>query len=286
MKHSILLFLLFTFISLNGQSVFPDFLQGTWKTENKDIYEHWDLMNDHTLKGFSYNIKNGVMNPSEYLEIHQKENGIFYTASVLRQNQGKGIDFKLTRSDSLFTFENPNHDFPKIIIYRLKSASEILVEVSDGNKKGFSYIMKKHPEEKQVIENTGSNPNFDPQLAEKLGGDDYGMKGYILVILKTGPNTTTDKNFIGECFRGHMNNINTLVESGKLIVAGPLQKNEQSYRGIFILNAATLEEANELLKSDPAVREGLLDAELYKWYGSAALSEYLPFSDKIWKNKP
>ncbi|MGB3198004.1 MAG: hypothetical protein WBB17_09795, partial [Saprospiraceae bacterium] len=38
-----------------------------------------------------------------------------------------------------------------------------------------------------------SNPNFDKALAEKLGGDDYGMKSYYLVILKTGTNTSTDK---------------------------------------------------------------------------------------------
>jgi len=29
-----------------------------------------------------------------------------------------------------------------------------------------------------------------------------------------------------------------------------------------------------------------LDFELYKWYGSAALPEYIEFSDKIWKVKP
>jgi hypothetical protein len=40
------------------------------------------------------------------------------------------------------------------------------------------------------------------------------------------------------------------------------------------------------LESDPAVKENLLAAEIYKWYGSAALPQYLPDSDKIWKVKP
>jgi len=31
------------------QSVFPDFLQGTWKMENKEIFEHWDSLNDNAL---------------------------------------------------------------------------------------------------------------------------------------------------------------------------------------------------------------------------------------------
>ncbi len=131
------------------------------------------------------------------------------------------------------------------------------------------------------------NPNYDKTLAEKLGGDDYGMKSYFLVILKTGANTTADKELIGESFRGHMDNINRLVEEGKLIVAGPLGKNENNYRGIFILNNInSIEEAKELLQTDPAIKNGLLDYDIFSWYGSAALPEYLPFSDKIWKLKP
>ena len=132
-----------------------------------------------------------------------------------------------------------------------------------------------------------TNPNYDNELAEKLGGDDYGMKSYFFVILKTGSNTTTDKEFISESFRGHLDNINRLVEKGKLIVAGPLGKNENNYRGIFILNnIKSIEEAVELLQTDPAIKNGLLDYEIFTWYGSAALPEYLPFSDKIWKSKP
>lgn len=76
-----------------------------------------------------------------------------------------------------------------------------------------------------------------------------------------------------------------MVEAGKLIVAGPIGKNEKSYRGIFILNAKDFEEAKELLKSDPAVNERLLDAELYNWYGSAALPLYIESSEKIAKKK-
>jgi hypothetical protein len=138
-----------------------------------------------------------------------------------------------------------------------------------------------------IKKTTGSaNPDYDASLAQKLGADDYGMKSYVLVILKTGNNKTTDKTFINTSFRGHLENINRLVEQGKLIVAGPLGKNDSNYRGIFILNAANIEEAEKLLQTDPAIKEGLLAADLYNWYGSAALPEYLEFSDKIWKVMP
>lgn len=132
-----------------------------------------------------------------------------------------------------------------------------------------------------------TNPNFNQTLANKLGGDEYGMKSYFLVILKTGTNTTTDKELLNNSFRGHMDNIHHLVKEGKLIVAGPLEQNENNYRGIFILdNITSIEEAKELLQTDLAIKNGILDYELFTWYGSAALPEYLPFSDQVWKVKP
>ncbi len=137
-----------------------------------------------------------------------------------------------------------------------------------------------------VIRGQTVNPNYDSTLAKSLQADDYGMKSYILTILKSGPNKSVDKAMIDSCFRGHMSNIKRLVDEGKLIVAGPLGKNDNSYRGIFILNVSSIEEAEELLQTDPAIKEKLLDVDLYKWYGSAALPEYLESSDKIWKHSP
>ena len=135
-------------------------------------------------------------------------------------------------------------------------------------------------------ETKNDNPNYDSELATKLGADDYGMKGYVLVMLKSGSNTSKDEAARNKAFTGHMANINRLVELDKLIVAGPLGKNDKTYRGIFILDTTTLDEAKALLETDPAIKAQYLDAELYNWYGSAALAEYLPASDKIWKVAP
>lgn len=129
------------------------------------------------------------------------------------------------------------------------------------------------------------NPAYDKALADSLGGDDYGMKMYVLVILKTGPTRTDDKKAVDSAFAGHMANMGRLVADGKLIVAGPLAKNDKQYRGIFILNAKTIDEAKQLLATDPAVNGKFLDAELYQWYGSAALPVYLKAHDKIERKK-
>ena len=129
------------------------------------------------------------------------------------------------------------------------------------------------------------NPLYDKALADSLGGDDYGMKAYIFAILKTGTNATDNKPMVDSLFKGHLANIGRLADEGKLIVAGPLKKNDKSYRGIFILNVKTIAEADSLLLTDPAIKEKLLEAELYQWYGSAALPVYLKAHEKIEKKK-
>lgn len=287
MKNLLFIIILLSANIAFGQTQFPTFLQGTWKTENKETYERWDKLNDETLKGFSYRMKDGQMAVSEYLEIAKKGNDIVYTATVLQQNAGKGIDFKLTKSENVYSFENPSHDFPKKISYQKLSETEVLVQVSDGAQKSFSYKIIKHGAKPAEKSDKITNPNYDAKLAEKLGSDDYGMKKYIFVILKTGSNQTTDKEFINEKFRGHMENMDRMVKEKKLVIAGPFFKNDRNYRGLFILtNVKDLEEAREILQTDPAIKEKLLEAELYDWYGSAALPEYLEFSDKVWKSKP
>lgn len=270
-----------------SQVSLPYFLEGTWKMENREVYEVWEAPENEKMNGYSYRVREGEEVITEYLEIKLQDDDVIYTATVLNQNEGCGIDFVLNRPDSLtWSFENPDHDFPKVIQYQKRSDSEIYVRVSGGGDREFTYKMDKQPAESTSEETTVSNPNYDAALAEKLGADDYGMKSYIFVILKTGLNKTTDQAIINESFKGHLENINRLVEQNKLIVAGPFGRNENTYRGLFILNVSTLAEAEELLQTDPAVKNGLLDAELYNWYGSAALSEYLEFSDKIWKVKP
>ncbi len=129
------------------------------------------------------------------------------------------------------------------------------------------------------------NSLYNKILADSLGGDDYGMKSYILVILKTGPSQINDKKILDSLFKGHMENIGRLAAIGKLAVAGPLGKNDLTYRGIFILNVKSISEAQALLETDPTIKEKVLSAELFNWYGSAALPTYLPNHEKIEKKK-
>ena len=118
------------------------------------------------------------------------------------------------------------------------------------------------------------NPNYDAILAKKLGADESGMKMYVLCILKTGPK---DADFKGkerdDIFNGHFVNIKKLAGEGKLVVAGPFGKNDRTYRGLYIFNVTTIEEAEKLVVLDPAVKAGVFIPELTLWYATAALGE-------------
>lgn len=129
------------------------------------------------------------------------------------------------------------------------------------------------------------NPNYDAELAKLLGADDYGMKMYHLVILKTG-NAEVSGDSLSLIMDGHMRNISHLASEGKLVVAGPFGGNTLNYRGLFILDASTLDESLQLLNTDPAISRGIFHTEIIPWYGSAALPTYLENHSRIEKKKP
>ncbi|WP_276381550.1 YciI family protein [Flavobacterium sp. H4147] len=126
---------------------------------------------------------------------------------------------------------------------------------------------------------------YDETLAKSLHADEYGMKKYVFCLLKSGTNTTASKEETQKLFEGHMANINKLAKEGKLVVAGPFMKNDRNYRGIYIFNVETIDEAKSLVATDPAIKANLLEAELTPWYSSAALQEITKIHDKIAKTK-
>ncbi|WP_228448756.1 YciI family protein [Chryseobacterium mulctrae] len=132
-----------------------------------------------------------------------------------------------------------------------------------------------------------SKIGFNQKLADSLGADKYGMKAYTIVMLTTGSAKIDDKEKKAELMKGHMTNIGKLADEGKIIVAGPfLEKNKENYRGMFIFNTKSKEEAESWVKTDPAVAAGIFSYEIFPWYGSAALPLYLKHHDEISKENP
>lgn len=73
---------------------------------------------------------------------------------------------------------------------------------------------------------------------------------------------------------GHRANIDRLVESGEMVLAGPFGDGGD-LRGLFLYNVETLEAARALVNSDPRVKAGRLRVELHPWWGPKALEHLL-----------
>ena len=136
-------------------------------------------------------------------------------------------------------------------------------EKNEQNESKDSQILTK---EVQETEKQG----FNAELARKYGADDYGMKKYVLAFLKRGPNQDLDSVKKMELQAAHLANITRLAEQGKLVLAGPFFGNDD-LRGIYIFDVQSVQEAEDLTNSDPAIQAGSLVMELKEWYGSAAL---------------
>lgn len=129
---------------------------------------------------------------------------------------------------------------------------------------------------------TSTQAGYDEKMAAQLGADQYGMKQYVMAFLKRGPNRSQDSITAAQLQKGHLDNINRLAESGKLVLAGPFMDNGD-VRGIYIFNVATVEEARALTATDPAIQAGRLTMELHPWYGSASLPLILPLHKRLEK---
>ena len=123
-------------------------------------------------------------------------------------------------------------------------------------------------------------PAFDQALAKTLGADERGMRNYVLVILKTGPNRVPDGPERDEMFKGHFANMKRLSAEGALVVAGPLD-GADGWRGLFIFASKDIEEARRLVATDPVVMKGEMVPEFHTYYGTAALMLVRDLHDKV-----
>ena len=123
-------------------------------------------------------------------------------------------------------------------------------------------------------------PAYDPALAKAVGADEQGMRSYVLVILKSGPNRTPAGSERDEMFKGHFANMQRLSAEGKLVLAGPLD-GVDGWRGLFILAAEDIDEARQLVATDPVVAKGEMVPEFHKYYGTAALMLLRDLYEKV-----
>ena len=125
-------------ITDNNKKIFKQLyaLKGTWKMNTKQgaICEEWKKINSNYLQSKGYIIKGIDTITTERVALTKNATGIFYTSTVQEQNNKQPIAFKMTSAaNGKFIFENPQHDFPKRIVYELITADSLHAYVDEGN---------------------------------------------------------------------------------------------------------------------------------------------------------
>lgn len=109
-------------------------LAGDWQTTpggRRQIEEHWMSVAGGTMMGMSRTVAGEKTVEFEYLRIEQRADGIYYVAHP--KARCPATDFKLTKSSATEAiFENPQHDFPKRIIYRKTGADSLTASIDGG----------------------------------------------------------------------------------------------------------------------------------------------------------
>jgi hypothetical protein len=123
-------------------------LEGHWAKvgATATVAEHWERFDANRWKGAVYRIEAGDSMLLESLEIRPVNDTAYeYMALVQGQNNSQPVAFRLNQhlADSLFVFENPNHDFPQKISYHLPQRDSLVIVLgllADASKdRAFSF---------------------------------------------------------------------------------------------------------------------------------------------------
>jgi hypothetical protein len=120
-------------------------LAGTWAGGGGPVTveERWTPAAGGAMLAVSRTVKGGQMVAFEYLRIVERNGGLVYVA---QPNGQPPTEFTLTMvSAESATFENPAHDFPKMIRYARRADGTLEARVSDGGQNGETFVFRKVP---------------------------------------------------------------------------------------------------------------------------------------------
>src|SRR5262249_28974521 len=100
---------------------------------------------------------------------------------------------------------------------------------------------------------------------------EYEMTTYYMALLYRGPKWTPEQTAETKAIQqGHMENIQRMAQSGKLILAGPFT-DDGDLRGVFVFQNVLRDEADRLCADDPAVKAGRLRVDLHPWFSAKGI---------------
>ncbi len=122
-------------------------LSGCWSSNNQQAGsgEQWMAPAGGTMLGISRTVRDSKTVAFEFMRIvEQDEGGLVFIASPSGQSTASFA--MLSLNDRKVIFENPSHDFPQRIIYRLISDEDLLGRIEgtiNGTERAVDFPMKK-----------------------------------------------------------------------------------------------------------------------------------------------
>ena len=110
-------------------------LEGLWVRtgEDDELFEEWVKVDNTQLQGRVFRINNGDTVVSEQVTLSRRQHQIVFVASVVNQNKQQPIPFFLISSkEKTYVFQNPTHDFPKRVVYRIATPDSIHAWIDGG----------------------------------------------------------------------------------------------------------------------------------------------------------
>lgn len=104
-------------------------LAGCWTREGngRQYDEQWMKPAGGTMFGMSRTVSKGRTSASEFLQLKEEEGGVYYIAKPSNQPEAR---FRLVEArDGHLRFENPEHDFPKVIMYTRGADGALLAQI-------------------------------------------------------------------------------------------------------------------------------------------------------------
>jgi hypothetical protein len=119
-------------------------LEGCWRgsVNEREFREQWMPLRGGLLLGVSQTVMGAKSQDFEYLRIEPRPDGVFYVTqspdakAVSFKLIGKTVDTAADRNDEIFTFENPEREFPQRIIYRRSGSGGWLYAQVEGKVNG------------------------------------------------------------------------------------------------------------------------------------------------------
>lgn len=116
-------------------------LLGEWRadTGKNYIHESWQAEGQHSFigNGATQSKQGGERKGFERLELVSRDGKTFYVATVAGNPAAVAFTLSGNNPDQL-VFTNPEHDFPKKIVYQRVGQDQLRVVVSDGGDRGFA----------------------------------------------------------------------------------------------------------------------------------------------------